>query len=85
LRPTRPRSPPCSAHTLRPTSACADAETVYRLGGGTLQQVEQTQRTQSRARAALAEVQGDRYRDLVQLYAATAADWRTGVQTVAAP
>jgi len=55
-----------------------DAETAYRLGGGALQQVVQAQRTRSRARRALAEVQRDRYEDLVQLYAATAADWRPG-------
>jgi len=55
-----------------------DSTAAYRLGGGTLLQVVQSQRDQSRARRALVEVQGNRYEDLVQLYAVTAADWRTG-------
>ncbi len=54
-----------------------DAQTAYRLGGGTLLQVVDSQRTVSRARRALVEAQAQRYEDLVQLYAATAADWRT--------
>ncbi len=54
-----------------------DAQTAYRLGGGSLLQVVDSQRTVSRARRALVEAQGQRYQDLVQLYAATAADWRT--------
>lgn len=54
-----------------------DAQTAYRLGGGTLLQVVDTQRTVSRARRALVQAQAQRYEDLVQLYAATAAEWRT--------
>ncbi len=57
-------------------SGLKDSQTAYRLGGGTLLQVVQSERTQSRARRALIEVQGNRYEDLVQLYAATATDWR---------
>ena len=54
-----------------------DAQTAYRLGGGTLLQVVDSQRTVSRARQALVQAQAQRYEDLVQLYAATAADWRS--------
>ena len=53
-----------------------DAQSAYRLGGGTLLEVAQAQRTQHYARRALVEAQGRRLADLVQLYAATAADWR---------
>lgn len=54
-----------------------DAQTAYRLGGGTLLQVIDAQRTLSRARRASAQAEGQRLADLVQLYTATAADWRT--------
>jgi NodT family efflux transporter outer membrane factor (OMF) lipoprotein len=54
-----------------------DAQNAYRLGGGPLMQVVDAQRQLSRARRALAEAQAQRFADLVQLYAATAADWRT--------
>jgi len=40
--------------------------------------VVQANRTLSRAHRYLAEAQGRRYMDLVTLYAASAADWRTG-------
>ena len=70
-----------SIESLKRANAAADvsardAQTAYRLGGGTLLQVVDSQRTVSRARRALVEVQAQRYEDLVQLYAATAADWR---------
>jgi len=52
-----------------------NAEAAYRLGGGALIQVVDAQRQLSRARRALAEAQGQRLADVVQLYAATAADW----------
>jgi NodT family efflux transporter outer membrane factor (OMF) lipoprotein len=58
-------------------AAARDAQTAYRLGGGTLLQVIDAQRQLSRARRDLAAAQGQRYTDLVQLYTATAADWRT--------
>jgi NodT family efflux transporter outer membrane factor (OMF) lipoprotein len=54
-----------------------DAQNALRLGGGPLMDVVQAQRTLSRARRALVEAQGRRMGDLVELYAATAADWRT--------
>jgi NodT family efflux transporter outer membrane factor (OMF) lipoprotein len=57
-------------------ASARDAQTAYRLGGGTLLQLVDSQRTVSRARRALAEAQGQRFTDLVQLYAATATDWR---------
>lgn len=59
-----------------------DAQTAYRLGGGTLLQVIDAQRTLNRARRATVQAQGQRLADLVQLYTVTAADWRT-TQTAA--
>lgn len=59
-----------------------DAQTAYRLGGGTLLQVVDAQRQLSRARRASVQAEGQRLADLVQLYTATAADWRT-TQTAA--
>jgi NodT family efflux transporter outer membrane factor (OMF) lipoprotein len=58
-------------------SSARDAQTAYRLGGGTLLQVIDAQRQLNRARRASVEAQGQRLGDLVQLYTATAADWRT--------
>ena len=58
-------------------SAAKDAQNALRLGGGPLLDVVQAQRTLSRARRAMVEAQGRRMSDLVELYAATAADWRT--------
>jgi NodT family efflux transporter outer membrane factor (OMF) lipoprotein len=63
-------------------SGARDAQTAYRLGGGTLLQVIDAQRTLSRARRASVMAEGQRLADLVQLYTATAADWRT-TQTAA--
>jgi NodT family efflux transporter outer membrane factor (OMF) lipoprotein len=57
-----------------------DAQTAYRLGGGTLLQVIDAQRTLNRARRASVQAEGQRLADLVQLYTATAADWR-GTET----
>jgi NodT family efflux transporter outer membrane factor (OMF) lipoprotein len=58
-------------------AAAVDAQNALRLGGGPMVDVVQAQRTLSRARRALVEAQGRRMSDLVELYAATAADWRT--------
>jgi len=58
-------------------AAAKDAQNALRLGGGPLLDVVQAQRTLSRARRALVEAQGRRMGDLVELYAATAADWRS--------
>ena len=55
----------------------ADSQNALRLGGGPMVDVVQSQRTLSRARRALVEAKGRRMSDLVELYAATAADWRT--------
>jgi NodT family efflux transporter outer membrane factor (OMF) lipoprotein len=63
-------------------SNARDAQTAYRLGGGTLLQVVDAQRQFSRARRASVQAEGQRLADLVQLYTATAADWRT-TQTAA--
>jgi NodT family efflux transporter outer membrane factor (OMF) lipoprotein len=54
-----------------------DTQNALRLGGGPLMDVVQAQRTLSRARRALVEAEGRRMSDLVELYAATAADWRS--------
>ncbi|MDB5466693.1 MAG: efflux system, outer rane lipoprotein NodT family [Phenylobacterium sp.] len=64
------------AQTAAEASA-RDAQTAYRLGGGTLLQVIDAQRQLNRARRATVEAEGQRYADLVQLFTATAADWRT--------
>lgn len=61
-----------------------NAQTAYRLGGGTLLQVTDAQRQLSRARRALIQAEGQKFADLVQLYAATATDWR-GAATPATP
>lgn len=58
-------------------TAARDAQTAYRLGGGTLLQVIDAQRQLSRARRALAQAEGQRFADLVQLFTATAGDWRS--------
>lgn len=71
----------------RATDAAAanarDAQTAYRLGGGSLLNVIDAQRTLARTRRSLAQAQGQRMSDIVQLYAATAADWRAVGQTAA--
>jgi NodT family efflux transporter outer membrane factor (OMF) lipoprotein len=53
-----------------------DAQTAYRLGGGTLLQVVDAQRQVNQERRNLAIAQGQRLSDIVTLYTATAADWR---------
>jgi NodT family efflux transporter outer membrane factor (OMF) lipoprotein len=58
-----------------------NAQTAYRLGGGALLQVTDAQRQLSRARRALIQAQGQQFLDLVQLYAATATDWRPAAST----
>ncbi|MDB5446526.1 MAG: efflux system, outer rane lipoprotein NodT family [Phenylobacterium sp.] len=63
--------------TTAAEASARDAQTAYRLGGGTLLQVIDAQRTLSRSRRNLIQAQGQRYADLVQLFTATAADWRT--------
>ncbi|THD79264.1 MAG: efflux transporter outer membrane subunit [Phenylobacterium sp.] len=58
-------------------ASARDAQTAYRLGGGTLLQVIDAQRQLSRARRSSVQAEGQRLADLVQLYTVTAADWRT--------
>jgi len=57
-------------------ASVGDAEAAYRLGGGPLIDVVDARRGLSRTRRALAEAQAQRFGDMVELYAATAADWR---------
>ena len=59
-------------------SNLTDAQTAYRLGGGTLLQVVDAQRQVNQERRNLAIAQGQRLSDIVTLYMATAADWRAG-------
>lgn len=54
-----------------------DTQNAYRLGGGALLPVIDAQRQLSRARRATVQAQGQRFSDFVELYTATAADWRT--------
>ena len=75
-RPAVDRGPDAGPPRLAEASA-NDAQTAYRLGGGTLMRGGRRPAQLSRARRALAEAQAQRFSDLVQLYAATAADWRT--------
>jgi NodT family efflux transporter outer membrane factor (OMF) lipoprotein len=58
-------------------ASAKDAQTAYRLGGGSLLQVVYAQRLLNRAREVTVRAQGQRLADLVQLYTATGADWRT--------
>lgn len=53
-----------------------DAQTAYRLGGGNLLDAIDAQRTLARTKRSLAQAQGQRMSDIVELYAATATDWR---------
>lgn len=57
-------------------ASVSDAEAAYRLGGGPLIDVVDARRRLSRAQRNLAEAQSRKFADMVQLYAATAADWR---------
>lgn len=70
------------------TAAAANArnaQTAYRLGGGTLLQVTDAQRQFSRSRRALVQAEGQKFADLVQLYAATATDWRSAAVPATTP
>jgi NodT family efflux transporter outer membrane factor (OMF) lipoprotein len=53
-----------------------DAKNAYRLGGGPLLDVIDAQRALSRSKRTLVQAQGQQLSDLVELYVATAADWR---------
>jgi NodT family efflux transporter outer membrane factor (OMF) lipoprotein len=54
-----------------------NTQTAYNLGGGTLIQVIDAQRQLSRTRRNLIQAEGQRLSDYVQLFTATASDWRT--------
>lgn len=56
--------------------ALRDARAAYTLGGGPLANVVNAQRQVDRARLDLVQAQSQKLLDIVQLYAATAADWR---------
>ena len=56
--------------------ALRDARAAYTLGGGPLANVVNAQRQVDRARLDLVQAQSQKLLDTVQLYAATAADWR---------
>ena len=60
-----------------------DALTAFRLGGGSRLEAVNSQRILARAQRSLAQAQGQRMGDIVQLYAATATDWRAGGKPVA--
>lgn len=62
-----------------------NARTAYELGGGTLLEVTDAQRQLSRARRNRIQAEGQKFADLVQLYAATATDWREAANTPATP
>jgi len=57
-------------------SNVTDAQNAYRLGGAALINVVDAQRALSRSRRILVQAEGLRMSDLVQLYTATATDWR---------
>jgi NodT family efflux transporter outer membrane factor (OMF) lipoprotein len=54
-----------------------DARAAYRLGGGASLAVLDAQRQLDRARLNRIDAEGQRLADMVNLYAATATDWRT--------
>ena len=59
-------------------SGLRDARTAFTLGGGPLLPVIDAQRQLDRARFNRIDSQSQRLMDIVELYAATATDWREG-------
>ncbi|HEY5290443.1 MAG TPA: efflux transporter outer membrane subunit [Caulobacteraceae bacterium] len=57
-------------------NALKDARTAYRLGGGPLAAVVDAQRQAARARLDVVQAQSQKLMDVIELYAATATDWR---------
>ena len=55
------------------------AKAAFDKGGGTMLDVVDAQRTLNSARSARARAEGQRLVDAIRLFAATGADWRTGV------
>jgi len=60
------------------------AEAAYRLGGGPLYRVIDARRQLSRSRRERVRAEGQRFQDVVRLYAATAGGWKTAEQRTAA-
>ncbi|HEY1447169.1 MAG TPA: efflux transporter outer membrane subunit [Caulobacteraceae bacterium] len=56
--------------------ALSDARAAYSLGGGPLAGVVEAQRQVDRARLDVVQAQAQKLMDIVELYAATATDWR---------
>ncbi len=57
-------------------AALTDARNAYKLGGGALLAVTTAQRQRVSAQLDLADARAQRLQDIVQLFAATASDWR---------
>ena len=57
-------------------AALRDARNAYSLGGGPLSAIDNAQVQVDRARLQLVEARGQRLMDVIQLFAATASDWR---------
>jgi NodT family efflux transporter outer membrane factor (OMF) lipoprotein len=63
-------------------AALRDARAAYSLGGGPLSAIDNAQVQVDRARLQLVEARGRRLLDVIQLFAATASDWRESPHTV---
>ena len=57
-------------------ASLADSREALRLGGGAELAVVEAQRRVDRARFNLIDAEGQRLADVIELYAATASDWR---------
>lgn len=53
-----------------------NAQAAYRLGGGPLLRVIDAQRSLGEARRDRVRAEAERHKDVIRLFAATAADWR---------
>ena len=62
---------------VQAAESVALARTAYQMGGGTLLEVLDAQRSLHRLEASQARAQGQRLADVVRLFAASGADWRT--------
>ena len=61
-------------------SALSDARAAYRLGGGPLAAVVDAQRQLDRARLDVVQARSQKLMDVIELYAATATDWRDSAE-----
>ena len=66
-------------------TALEDSRNAYRLGGGPFVQIVANERELARVKLNLVEAQGRRLQDIVQLYAATAAGWRSAPSSFVHP